>query len=48
MSHDKSLLKGDYLIDDGDNANQNKFEGELIKFGSDKFPNWQVVLDYLL
>lgn len=48
MSGDKSLLKGDYLIDDDTNANQEKFEGELIRFGSEKFPNWISVLEYLM
>lgn len=46
FSGDKSLLKGDYLIDDKLNANQDKFEGELIRFGSDKFKNWNKVLDF--
>lgn len=48
FSGDKSLLKGDYLIDDQINAGQEEFEGELIRFGSDKFKNWEKVLEYLL
>jgi 5'-nucleotidase len=48
MSGDKSLLKGDYLIDDMDNAGQENFEGEWIHFKTEKFPNWQVVVDYLI
>ena len=48
MSGDKSLLKGDYLIDDDLNANQERFEGELIKFSSDRFKNWSDVLEYLI
>lgn len=47
LCHDKSLLKGDILIDDCNNANQDKFEGEWIKFGSEKFPNWNVILKYI-
>ena len=47
IAGDKSLLKGDYLIDDQLNANQEKFEGELIRFGSDKFKKWSDVLEYL-
>lgn len=43
---DKSLLKGDYLIDDQLNANQEKFEGKLIRFGTKKFDNWNKVLDF--
>jgi hypothetical protein len=44
----KSLVKGHYLIDDRfDSHKQNEFEGELILFGSEKFPNWIFVLKYL-
>lgn len=48
ISGDKSLLKGDYLIDDQLNANQENFEGELIRFGSEKFPNWKTIINYLI
>jgi 5'-nucleotidase len=48
ISPDKSLLKGDYLIDDMpiDNVgNVQNFEGEFIHFGSDQYPNWSKVLE---
>jgi 5'(3')-deoxyribonucleotidase len=45
---DKSLLRGDYLIDDQINAGQENFEGEFIRFGSQKFNNWEKVLEYLI
>ena len=48
MSPDKSLLKGDYLIDDMGNAGQERFEGEWIHFGTEKFPNWDSVVKYLM
>jgi 5'(3')-deoxyribonucleotidase len=48
MSPDKSLLKGDYLIDDMGNAGQENFEGEWIHFKTSKFPNWKTVVDYLM
>jgi 5'(3')-deoxyribonucleotidase len=48
MSGDKSLLIGDYLIDDMGNAGQEEFEGELIHFKTEKFPNWETVVDYLM
>lgn len=48
FSGDKSLLKGDYLIDDQNNANQDKFSGEWIHFGSEKFPDWNSVKKYLI
>jgi 5'-nucleotidase len=48
MCGDKSLLKGDILIDDDDKAGQPDFEGEWIEFASDKFPDWTSVIDYLI
>jgi len=40
MSPDKSLLKGDYLIDDNEWTNwQGDFEGELLLIGSERFPD---------
>ena len=48
LTHHKNLNKGDYLIDDRTKNGAGEFEGELILFGSEKFPNWNAVLDYLL
>ena len=49
ISPDKSLLRGDYLIDDhASGSGQEEFQGELIHFGSEEFPGWQQVLDYLV
>lgn len=48
MAGDKSMIKGDYLIDDMDNAGQAAFEGEWIHFGSEKFRNWESVVEYLM
>ena len=49
ISPNKGLNKGDYLIDDNDQGKgQENFEGELIKFGSKKYPDWKAVLDYLV
>lgn len=37
----KGLLRGDLLIDDNvEGKGQDKFEGELIHFGSPMFPDW--------
>jgi len=48
ITPNKGLSKGDYLIDDNTSGRgQNLFEGELIHFGSDEFPNWKEVLIYL-
>ena len=48
FSHNKHLLKGDYLIDDRTKNGADRFEGKLIQFGSVEFPNWMSVLDTLL
>lgn len=45
---DKSLLKGDYLIDDNGQNGQGEFEGEWIHFDTDKYPDWDSVLKYLI
>jgi len=45
----KGLCEGRYLIDDITRGKgQEHFKGELIHFGSDKFPDWDTVLKYLL
>ena len=48
ITHCKHLCKGDYLIDDRDKHGVTEFEGEWIHSGSDRFPNWDSVLEYLL
>ena len=48
LAYDKSLLKGDYLIDDSIGKGQLEFEGELIQIGTQKFPNWDIILKYLV
>jgi 5'-nucleotidase len=45
IAPDKSMLRGDYLIDDQDKGRgQEQFHGTLIHFGSDAWPNWDAVL----
>ncbi len=39
LSHHKNLNKGAYLIDDRTKNGASEFEGELIQFGSEKFPD---------
>jgi len=48
MACDKSMIKGDYLIDDTTGNGQLEFEGELIQFGTRQFPDWKTVKEYLL
>lgn len=46
LTHDKSLLRGDMLIDDRPHkANADKFQGRLIKFGENI--GWTEVLDII-
>ena len=41
---DKSLLKGAYLIDDNvSGKGQEKFEGEVLHFGSQMYPDWEAI-----
>ena len=48
ITHCKNLCKGDILIDDRGKNGTSEFEGEWIQFGSERFPDWKSVLDYLL
>ena len=48
LTHRKDLNKGDFLIDDRENNGAKKFNGKFIQFGSDQFPDWKSVIDYLL
>jgi len=48
LSHNKNLNKGDFLVDDRKKNGAEIFDGELIHFGTKKFPNWVIVTKYLL
>ena len=48
ITHRKDLCQGDYLIDDNGKNGTSGFSGEWIHFGSEQFPDWESVLDYLL
>ena len=48
LTHRKDLMKGDILIDDRPNNGAKNFEGKWIHFGSNSYPNWNSVLNYLL
>jgi 5'(3')-deoxyribonucleotidase len=48
ISPDKSLFKGDVLIDDNAfGKGQEGFEGKLFQFGAPEFQNWQLVMKRL-
>lgn len=48
LTHRKDLAIGDYLIDDRLKNGSENFTGELIHFGTEKYPDWDAVLKYLL
>ena len=48
LSHHKNLNHGDYLIDDRTKNGAGEFKGELIHFGTNKFPDWKSVCSYLV
>jgi len=48
LTHHKNLNQGDYLIDDRTKNGAGEFKGELIQFGTEKFPDWKSVCSYLL
>lgn len=47
LSHHKHLNIGHYLVDDRTKNGADRFTGELIRFDSQDFPNWQAVTKYL-
>jgi len=47
LSHHKNLNAGDFLVDDRTKNGAGEFTGELIAFGSEKFPDWAAVVEYL-
>ena len=47
LSHHKHLNAGDFLIDDRTKNGADRFTGEHIHFGTDKFPDWSSVVAYL-
>ena len=47
LSHNKHLNIGDYLVDDRTKNGAGDFTGQLLQFGSDKFPDWNSIINYL-
>jgi 5'(3')-deoxyribonucleotidase len=48
LTHNKHLNAGDFLVDDRTKNGADRFPGELIHFGSERFPDWASVVEYLL
>ena len=47
LSHHKHLNLGHYLVDDRTKNGADRFSGELVLFGSPRFPDWPEVTNYL-
>ena len=48
LSHHKDLQRGDFLVDDRpDLHGVEAFPGEVLHFGSERFPDWASVTPYL-
>lgn len=47
LSHNKNMNIGDYLIDDRTKNGAGEFNGELVLFGSENYPNWKSIEEYL-
>ena len=48
LTHRKDLVIGDFLVDDRLKNGAAEFTGEHIHFGTEKFPDWDAVVSYLL
>lgn len=48
LSSHKHLNHGDCLIDDRLKNGADKFRGKFIHFGTEQYPNWQIIVDYLI
>lgn len=48
LSHHKNLNRGHFLVDDRPKKNgADKFDGEVLAFGSSEYPDWPSVAAYL-
>jgi 5'(3')-deoxyribonucleotidase len=48
LSHHKDLVVGDFLVDDRLKNGVERFRGEHVHFGTERFPDWAAVRAYLL
>ena len=48
LTHRKDLNYGDILIDDRTKNGASDFHGDFILFGSERYPDWDTVLRYLI
>ena len=47
LSHHKDLNRGDFLVDDRVENGAGRFGGEHIQFGTPRFHDWPLVMEYL-
>lgn len=47
LTHHKNLNDGHFLVDDRTRNGADRFPGEHIHFGTERFPDWNTVLPYL-
>ena len=47
LSHNKNLNQGHYLVDDRLKNGVDGFKGVHVHFGTQEFPDWEAVLQYL-
>lgn len=47
LTHHKNLNDGHFLVDDRTKNGADRFSGEHIHFGTERFPDWAAVLAYL-
>ncbi len=47
LSHHKQLNVGHFLVDDRKNNGADRFAGEHILFGCERYPDWPAVTQYL-
>ncbi len=47
LSARKDFCEGDYLIDDRAAHGASEFKGKWLQFGSEKFPDWKTIVDYI-
>ncbi len=48
LTHHKNLNKRDFLIADRTKNEAGDFDGELILYGSDEYPDWDSVVHYFI
>jgi 5'(3')-deoxyribonucleotidase len=47
LTHHKNLNDGHFLVDDRTKSGADRFSGEHVHFGTERFPDWKAVLAYL-